>query len=92
VCRTLADTGAGQMAMGMLHGKQFLEPQFQVGGVILRRRLDLSLKTSDLSVFLMALEVFLGVCQPDLGDGEWQEPGAVIPQKNRADLFSQDPV
>ena len=50
MCRTLADTGAGQMALEMQHGKQFLEPQFQVGGVIFRRRLDLSLKISDLSV------------------------------------------
>lgn len=58
------------MAMEMQHGKQFLEPQFLVGGVILRRRLDLSLKTSDLSVFLKALEAFLGVSQPDLGDGD----------------------
>lgn len=26
-----ADTSAGQMALDMQHGKQFLEPQFQVG-------------------------------------------------------------
>jgi hypothetical protein len=34
----------------MQHGKQFLEPQFQVGAEIFQRRFDLSLKTSDLSV------------------------------------------
>jgi hypothetical protein len=45
-----ANTGAGQMALDMQHGQQFLEPQFQVGGEIFQRRLDFSLKTSDLFV------------------------------------------
>ena len=45
-----ADTGAGQMALDMQHGKQFLEPQFQVGAKIFRCRFDLPLKTSDLFV------------------------------------------
>ena len=45
-----ADTGAGQMALDMQHGKQFFEPQFQVGTEIYQGRFDLSLKTSDLSV------------------------------------------
>ena len=45
-----ADTGAGQMALDMQHGKQFLEPQFQVGAEIFQGRFDLPLKTSDFSV------------------------------------------
>jgi len=44
------DAGFGQMALDMQHGKQFLEPQFQVGTEIYQRCFDLSLKTSDLSV------------------------------------------
>jgi hypothetical protein len=47
------------MAMEMQHGKQFLEPQCQVGGVIFRRRLELSLKTGDLSVIKKSIFVFL---------------------------------
>ena len=37
-----------------------------------------------------ALEAFLGVSQPDLGDGAGQEHGAVFPQQNGNDLFFQD--
>ena len=47
-----ADTRAGQMALDLQHGKQFLEPQFQVGAEIFQRRFDLYLKKSDLSVII----------------------------------------
>jgi hypothetical protein len=40
----------------------------------------------------MALEAVFGVSQPDLGDGEWQEHGAVFSQQNGDDLFFQDQV
>jgi hypothetical protein len=46
----LADTGASQMALDMQHGKQFLEPQFQIGTEIYQSRFDLPWKTSDLSI------------------------------------------
>jgi len=46
----LADTGAGQMALDMQHGKQFLDPQLQVGPEIFQGRFDLPLKESDLSI------------------------------------------
>ena len=39
-----------------------------------------------------ALEAFLGVFQPDLGDGEWQGHEAVFPQQNGDNLFFQDQV
>jgi hypothetical protein len=45
-----SDTGSGQMALDMQHGKQFLEPQLQASTEIFQRRFDLSLKTSALSV------------------------------------------
>lgn len=45
-----ADTGSGQMALDMQHGKQFLEPQFQVGAKIFQRRFDLPLKENGFPV------------------------------------------
>ena len=45
-----ADTGSGQMTFDVQHGKQFLDPQFQVGSKIFQSRFDLSLKESELSV------------------------------------------
>ena len=38
-----ADTGSGQMPLDMQHGKQFLEPEFQIGAEIFQRRFDLPL-------------------------------------------------
>jgi len=44
------DTGAGKMRFDVQHGKQFLEPQFQIGPKFFQSRFDLSLKESELSV------------------------------------------
>ena len=46
----LADTGSGQMALDMQCGKQFLDPQFQVGVEIFQGRFDLPLKASNFPV------------------------------------------
>jgi len=46
----LADTGSGQIALDMQRGKQFLDPQFQVGAEIFQGRFDLSLKENDFPV------------------------------------------
>jgi hypothetical protein len=46
----LADTGSGQMTLDMQHGKQFLDPQFQVSPKIFQGRFDLPLKASDFPV------------------------------------------
>jgi len=43
----LADPGSGQKVLDMQPGKQFLDPQFQVGADIFQGRLDLPLKESD---------------------------------------------
>ena len=46
----LADAGPGQMALDMQHGKQFLDPQLQVGPKIFQGRFDLPLKANDFPV------------------------------------------
>jgi hypothetical protein len=38
------------MRFDVQHGKQFLDPQFQIGPELLQHGFDLPLKTSDLSV------------------------------------------
>jgi hypothetical protein len=38
-----ADIGSGQMTLDMKHGKQFLEPEFQISAEIFQRRFDLPL-------------------------------------------------
>ena len=40
------DTGAGEMRFDVQHGKQFLDPQFQIGPELFQRRFDLPLKKS----------------------------------------------
>jgi len=45
-----ADTGTGEMRFDVQHGKQFLEPQFQIGPELFQRRVDLPLKASEFFV------------------------------------------
>jgi len=45
-----ADTGSRQMALNMQPGKQFLDPQLQIGPEIFQGRFDLPLKASDFPV------------------------------------------
>lgn len=48
----LADAGTGEMRLDVQHGKQFLEPQSQIGPELFQSRFDLALKVSKLFVTL----------------------------------------